>query len=231
MWVSQLPLNAVPRWLARLHEISVPRSVTKNAARAPTGPANINVLLHLFNEVKHLEGDLAECGVYRGGTLIPVGLCLKKERLRKVIYGFDSFQGFDASADVDVALGGAPDAEKRRGGFGDTSLEHVAAKVRRFALGQHVELVKGYLASTLPHYSRFRFCLVHLDVDIYESYKVGLEFFYPRVVSGGMILLDEYNDPPWPGCNKAVDEFLADKPETLQEIERDNNVKYFIRKQ
>ena len=60
--------------------------------------------------------------------------------------------------------------------------------------------------------------------------KFGLEFFYPRVTSGGVILFDEYNDPPWPGCNKAVDEFLADKPETLQEIERDNHVKYFIRK-
>ncbi len=47
---------------------------------------------------------------------------------------------------------------------------------------------------------------------------------------GGIILVDEYNDPPWPGCNKAVDEFLIGKPETLKETDNDNQVKYFIQK-
>jgi hypothetical protein len=50
------------------------------------------------------------------------------------------------------------------------------------------------------------------------------------LVKGGVILLDEYDDPPWPGCNKAVDEFLADKPEKPVAIQSDNFVKYFIRK-
>ena len=45
-----------------------------------------------------------------------------------------------------------------------------------------------------------------------------------------IILFDEYNDAPWPGCNKAVDEFLRDKPETPQEIEIDNYQKWFIRR-
>ena len=76
-----------------------------------------------------------------------------------------------------------------------------------------------------------KFCFASLDCDIYESYKECLEFFYPRLVPGGVVLFDEYNDPPWPGCNKAVDEFLADKPEQLEEIESDNFIKYFFRKQ
>jgi hypothetical protein len=46
---------------------------------------------------------------------------------------------------------------------------------------------------------------------------------------GGVVLLDEYNDPPWPGCNKAVDEFLCGKPERLEMIERDNHQKWFFR--
>lgn len=58
-----------------------------------------------------------------------------------------------------------------------------------------------------------------------------MEFFYPRINKGAVILLDEYNDPPWPGCNKAVDEFLADKAETLQKIEMDNYQKWYLRKQ
>lgn len=230
-WVNRLPLDEVPKWVGRLQEIQVPRAAPRNPVRASSGAANINVLVALLDEVQHLEGQLAECGVFRGSTLIPIGLYLKQRGSQKVVYGFDSFEGFDDSVSSEIALGGAPNRQKRRGGFGDTSLDYVSEKVRRFHLEGHVRLVKGYLATTLPPFANFRFSFVHLDVDIYESYKAGLEFFHPRMVSGGVILLDEYNDPPWPGCNKAVDEFLADKPEALQEIERDNHVKYFIRKQ
>lgn len=229
--VAQRPLAQVPGWLGRLHDIKVPRAVANLPAPTPFCAANINVLLALLDQARGLAGDLAECGVYRGGTLIPTGLYLKQTCLKKVAYGFDSFQGFDDSVDSEIALGGVPNSEKRRGGFSDTSSQYVGAKVRRFGLEDHVKLVKGYLADTLACHSEKRFCFVHLDVDIYESYKLGLEFFYPRLVSGGLVLLDEYNDPPWPGCNKAVDEFLAGKPERLQEIERDNHVKYFIQKE
>ena len=47
---------------------------------------------------------------------------------------------------------------------------------------------------------------------------------------GGIVLFDEYNDPPWPGCNLAIDEFLADKPEKLMAITMNNYEKYFIQK-
>jgi O-methyltransferase len=76
-----------------------------------------------------------------------------------------------------------------------------------------------------------QFCFVHLDCVIYESYKSCIEFFYPRLASGGVILFDEYNDPPWPGCARAVNEYLADKPEKLVEITSDNQTKYYLRKQ
>lgn len=230
-WLAKWPLAQVPGWLGLLHDIKVPRGTARLPARTPCCAASVNILLSLLPEAVTRAGMLAECGVYRGGTLIPTGLYLKQNGLAKVVYGFDSFQGFDASVDSEIALGGSPSGDKRRGGFGDTSLEYVGAKVRRWGLQQHVRLVKGYLERTLPLHANERFCFVHLDVDIYESYRLALEFFYPRVTPGGVILLDEYNDPPWPGCNKAVDEFLRDKPERLTEIERDNHVKFFIRKE
>jgi O-methyltransferase len=71
---------------------------------------------------------------------------------------------------------------------------------------------------------------VHLDCVIYESYMQCLKFFYPRLVRGGVIVVDEYNDPPWPGCTQAVDEFLANKPEKLKELTSDNQIKYYLRK-
>jgi hypothetical protein len=47
---------------------------------------------------------------------------------------------------------------------------------------------------------------------------------------GGIILLDEYRDPRWPGCTQAVDEFVARKPEEIAEIRSDNYLKYFLRR-
>jgi hypothetical protein len=67
-----------------------------------------------------------------------------------------------------------------------------------------------------------------LDCDLYSSYKIGLEYFYLRMVPGGVILFDEYNDPPWPGCNQAVDEFLSARPETPQMIASDGYQKYYL---
>ena len=191
--------------------------------------ANINILIALLDRTCALQGDLAECGVYRGGTLITTGIYLQQKRLTKVLYGFDSFEGFDGSVDSELPFEDFP--PQRRGGFGDTSARYVSDKVRRFRLEDQVKLVNGYMADTLRLHAQRTFCFVHLDVDIYESYQLALEFFFPRMADGGAILLDEYNDPPWPGCNKAVDEFLVGKTEQLQQIERDNHVKYFIEKQ
>ena len=77
----------------------------------------------------------------------------------------------------------------------------------------------------------FRSVTLRKSVGIYSSYKECLEFFYPRLSDGGLLLLDEYNDPPWPGCNKAVDQFLAEKPEKLEAIVLDNYQKFYFIKE
>ena len=97
-----------------------------------------------------------------------------------------------------------------------------------FSLESNINLIPGYFQNTLTQLNENQFSFVSLDCDIYTSYKVCLEFFFPRLTRGGIILLDEYNDPPWVGCNKAVDEFLFDKVEELIKIERDNFIKYYI---
>ena len=104
-------------------------------------------------------------------------------------------------------------------------------KAKRFGL-QNVRLAPGYFKDSFARQPQdLKFCFVHLDVNLYSSYKECIEYFYPRVVKGGIILLDEYNDPPWPGCNQALDGFLADKPETLETATSDNYQKYYLVKQ
>lgn len=227
-----LPIKSWPAWLGRVHDVQVPRAVVPQSVPAPTGRANINILLQMIERTKELEGEIAECGVFRGGTAVAMALYLRQQRIEKRIYGFDSFEGFDAeSVKRDLQLGGAYNDDRQEHGFTETSEETVLTKLSRFRL-VNLELVPGYFSESLPKFCRpMTFCFVHLDVDLYDSYRQCLDFFYPRMVSGGIILLDEYNDPPWPGCNKAVDEFLARKPESLEKIVQDNYEKwYFVKR-
>lgn len=67
-----------------------------------------------------------------------------------------------------------------------------------------------------PDNQKFR--LVHLDCDLYESYMTCLRFLYPRLVRGGYMVFDEYDlaVAAYPGAQKAIDQFLAGKPEKLE---------------
>jgi len=224
------PIEQCPGWLATLHNLKVPGNVQPNPQESPAGTSNIRIMFQLIESALSLPGDLAECGVWQGSTIIPTGLLVRQRAPKKRLLGFDSFQGLDQTVDRDVALGGEDDARKRVGGFSNTSHQAVAQRVRQFDLAGTVTLVPGYFRDTLPKYADSQFCFVHLDCVIYESYRQCLEFFYPRMLPGGIILLDEYRDPPWPGCTQAVDEFIADKPERISEIRSDNYIKYYLRK-
>ncbi len=224
------PLASWPTLVGRLHDISVPRGVIPNPTPQPTGAANINNLIFLLERTRDISGDVAECGVYQGASLIPMAIWATQHNIRKTFFGYDSFEGFPDSIVKDQNMGGADLEGKRPGGMNETSLELVAGKVKLFHM-ENVRLRKGFFSDTLRQDSGLRFSLVHLDCDTYDSYTECLNFFYPRMNLGAVILLDEYNDPPWPGCNKAVDEFLAERQESLQLISLDNYEKYYIVKQ
>jgi hypothetical protein len=227
---SDLDVENWPWWFGLAYDIEIPKAVVPNRTRSPRGGANINIIFELLGKTRDVPGDIAECGVFRGWTLVPTGLYVKQHGLKKQVLGFDSFQGFDASVGVDLELGGADNFEKRVHGFSSTSQGLVAGKLRKVGVDDTVTLVPGYFEKTLQRESSRTFSFVHLDCDLYESYKCCLEFFYPRLSPGAVVLFDEYNDPPWPGCNKAVDEFLVGKPEDLVEIESDNQLKWYFEK-
>jgi len=228
--LKEIPIEHWPGWLGRFQGMKVPRGVKRHDPRGTATPPNINILFALLKKVQTIPGSIAECGVYQGSTLLSMGLHLNQIRSPKKVFAFDSFAGFDASVDVDVALGGAEDPHKKVGGFNDTSYERLCKRIATLDLGSRIRVLPGFFRKTLARCDEAQFSLVHLDCDIYESYKECLWHFYPRLAKGGVILLDEYNDPPWPGCNKAVDEFLAGKPEKLEEIVLNGYIKYFFTK-
>lgn len=150
-----------------------------------------------------LSGDIAELGVYKGNTAVL--LAALAGRLGTKAYLLDTYKGFAA-----IDLNGI-DA-KHRLKFADTSVEAVRALVNEPA----AEFVAGYFpasADQIPEGASF--VLVHLDCDLYAPMKAGLEYFYPRLVPGGFLIIHDYLSLYWPGAKKAVDEFLADKTERL----------------
>jgi hypothetical protein len=233
-WTSPLlalgPIEECPGWLGTLHNIKVPGNVQPNPEESTAGSSNIRIIFRLLESTLSLGGNVAECGVWQGSTLIPTALFLRQRAPSKKLFGCDSFAGLNDTVSRDVALGGDEDSRKQVGGFSNTSFDAVQRQVRRFGLTSTVRLVPGYFQNTLPSLADEQFCFVHLDCVIYESYRTCLEFFYPRMVRGGVILLDEYRDPPWPGCTIAVDEFLAGKPEVLREAKSENHLRYYFHK-
>lgn len=229
--LKMFPVDRAPALPARLLEVKVPSSVASKATKSPSGSSNIKIQFELLRRVAAIPGDIAECGVYRGASLTAMGLLVKQASWNKKLFGFDSFEGFDESISHDLKIGGEDIEVKKVGGMNQTSFEMVSEKISRLGLSPNIELVKGYFCNTLPSYAALTFSYVHLDCDIYQSYKDTLEFFYPRMSAGGIISFDEYNDPPWPGCNEAVDEFFKNKPEKPIEIESDNYQKWYIVKQ
>ena len=75
-----------------------------------------------------------------------------------------------------------------------------------------VEVVKGYFEDTIKDYNGGPIAVLHIDCDLYQSYKTVLETLYDKVVTGGLIMFDEYGEgEKWPGGVQAVNEFFEDK--------------------
>lgn len=161
---------------------------------------------------ERIEGAYAELGVYKGESARLLHL-LDPDR---VFYLFDTFEGFTGE-DLEKETGEAATYSTRN--FADTSIE----KVRRFVGGnEKVVFVPGYFpesTSEVPGLKQdtLRFALVNIDADLYNPIKAGLEYFYPRMSPGGVILVHDYNHK-WEGAMKAVDEFLSGRPEYLVHV-------------
>ena len=159
--------------------------------------------------MRNINGDIVECGVSIGHGALLFHLLSEHVGTPRVYWGFDSFEGFPDPVEKD---GLTPITGK---GFWASPQEAVLRTLRDGRLPEdvirnRVHLVKGLFDQTLPVY-RGRIALLHLDCDLYDSYRVALTSLYDKVAPGGVIMFDEYNDNRWPGATKAIDEFFRDK--------------------
>ena len=178
-----------------------------------------NILSHyeLYKKIIDLPGDVIELGVFRGGSLIQFATfreLLENENSRKIV-GFDIFGEFPNDNEKTIESD-----NKFIKNWNQNINEYLVTKDDLYKSLEHkgirnVELVEGDILKTIDEYLKShpytKISLLHVDTDVYEPAKRGLEKLFDRVVRGGLIIFDDYGTVE--GETLAIDEFFKDKPE------------------
>jgi hypothetical protein len=174
-----------------------------------------------------LEGDVVECGVWRGGSSMMAALALSEAGERRRMWLYDTFEGMPPPSDRDVDYTGASavsalEGDVRAPGVSNNwawaTLEDVQSNMTATEYpAELLRYVPGKVEETIPAQAPERICLLRLDTDWYESTRHELEHLYPRLVKGGVLIIDDYGH--WEGARGAVDEYFAERPVFLGRID------------
>jgi hypothetical protein len=179
-------------------------------------------LFSLIEAVRYLSraripGSVVECGVWRGGSMMAAALTLLEHSdTRRELYLFDTFEGMSSPTAADVSIDGqsasallqSPRSTAPDSPWCYATLPDVQAALARTGYpAERLHFVPGKVEETLPARAPQSIALLRLDTDWYESTRHELEHLYPRLVAGGVLIIDDYGH--WAGCRKAVDEYFA----------------------
>ena len=180
--------------------------ITDEAFKKAYGPISSRTLLPvtkcylLYAMARHvlsLPGQAAECGVYKGGTAYMLSSLFSG---KKALYLFDTFAGIPP---------GDPEKDNRYivgGEFADTSLYEVTKLLSGF---EGVQFRPGEIPKTFSGIEYEQFSFVHIDLDIYRPILEAVDFFFPRMARGGLIVFDDYGAEECRGAYIAVEEFCS----------------------
>ncbi|QVL52069.1 MAG: class I SAM-dependent methyltransferase [Cyanobium sp. M30B3] len=195
--------------------------VFENGFYLHCSPSRIGKLIshyHLYQKIiNNIPGSIIEFGVFKGSSLFRFAAfrSLFETPDAREIVGFDTFGDFpttsyepDQKALSDfLALAGNTSIDK------DDLINILKSK----GVERNIELIKGDILETLPSYiasrPQLRASIIHLDVDVYKPSKCVLDYAYPILMPGGVLILDDYG--LFPGATRAVDDFFANRPEAI----------------
>ncbi len=174
----------------------------------------------LYKMTMGLPGAIVEFGVFKATSLIRFIMfrdIMENAHSRKVI-GFDTFTRYPNKRN---------ELEKEHmkdflahAGTDSISKEQLMQVLKAAGTDKNIELVQGDVCKTVPEFIEHNECikvsLINLDLTLYEPSKVALEYFWPRLVRGGLLLLDDYGIIP--GETQAVDEYFADKDAKIERL-------------
>lgn len=154
-----------------------------------------------------VPGDFIETGVWRGGCCILMrGILAAYDVSDRKVYACDSFEGLPPPnpkafpADEGLNLQEYKELS--------VSLDQVKSNFSRYGLlDEQVVFVKGWFSETLPKLEVGSLALMRLDGDLYESTSAALESLYPKLSSGGFVIIDDYH--AFAACAQAVENYRA----------------------
>ena len=165
-----------------------------------TDPAALHLLI-CARAARSVPGEFAEAGVFKGGS----ARLICEEKGEKNLHLFDVFADLQDPA----AIGG----EEVRAHFG--SIHGTGKAVRKLLLYPNVHLHLGIFPSTTRGLEALRFAFAHVDLDLPAAIQAALDYFHPRLVDGGILLIDDYSDPYVKAC---LDDWLDGRADTLIEF-------------
>jgi len=189
-------------------------------------------MYEIFKRILPVKGSIVECGVFRGfGTMswAKLSAILEPENLTRRIYGFDTFAGFPSLAGQDASAN--PNSPNKVGDLHADSYEELLDLIKAYDQDRYlghipkVELIKGDICQTIPHFlsshQHLLVSMLFLDLDLYEPTLAALKAFVPRMPAGALIVFDELDNPKWPGETLAALEYTTGRPLRLQRLEWD----------
>lgn len=212
---SGFPVDFSPQHLEIMERVR-PFTITSNER-----------IFSLIESVRHvlkrgIAGDIVECGVYKGGSMMAVALTLAQESVTdRNLYLYDTFEGMPKPGVEDVDAWGEPASKsfeqmrrsEKSSSWVNCSMEAVrAAMLSTNYPEDRIHLIKGLVEETLPPGNSSPIALLRLDTDWYRSTLHELNTLYPLVAEGGIVLIDDYGH--YAGAKQAVDEFFSQRKES-----------------
>ncbi len=167
---------------------------------------------------KHkIPGDIVECGVWRGGSMMAAALALQAEQdVSRTLHLLDTFAGMPPPSEIDRAA--------RSGRSAASLLEEADSSSDLWALApiddvranlestnypaDRIRFIKGRVEDTIPREAPAEIAILRLDTDWYESTRHELIYLYLKLSIGGILIVDDYGH--WEGARRAVDEYVKD---------------------
>jgi hypothetical protein len=164
---------------------------------------------------RRIPGAVVECGVWRGGSSMAAALTLMADGDLRDLFLFDTYAGMTEPTPEDrIHSGESAESVLGRSERYRCIADDVDVRANMTTTGypaDRVRLVKGDVAQTIPTAAPASIALLRLDTDFYESTRHELEHLYPRLSSGGVLIIDDYGH--WQGARQAVDEYFGTLPD------------------
>lgn len=168
-------------------------------------------LICLVRNVLNKKGKtyhFAECGCWKGHSTYIISSLIKEYKKKINFHIFDSFEGLSSGENQDFSFQYNKKNQKSIEKYFIGNEKNLNKVLKKF---EFCKIHKGWIPSKFEKVKNKKFSFVHIDVDLYDPTMNSLEFFYPRLVKGGIICCDDYNYSLFPGATKAWNNFFEKK--------------------